>query len=256
MKTLNFAATCVIILLLGCHAVFAQPANSPPDADTAWKELLQATNRPPPPKEWKNHKPTEEQLRRYFQHNIDAALVAAGKAKAFYTQFPDSTNAATAKILEAKMSRRTIVFDRLLHKLNAVVGKPLDITFAAVDGRTVDLNRMKGKVVLIDYWATWCPGCVAEIPHIKEIYDKYHTQGLEVVGISFDTDEKAMNNFTQQHDLPWPQYFDGQGWTNKFGVEYGLEQIPTLWLLDKKGTLRETEASDGLQDKVEKLLLE
>lgn len=256
MKTLNLAAGCVIILLLGCRAVFGQPANNPFDADTAWKELLQATNQPPPPKEWKDHKPTEDQLRRYWRHNIVLATAAAKCANAFYTQFPDNTNAPAAKMLESKMLRRAFVFDHMLHKLNAAVGKPLDITFTAIDGRTVDLNQMKGKVVLIDFWATWCPGCVAEIPHVKEIYDKFHSQGLEVIGISFDTDEKAMNKFTRQHDLPWPQYFEGQGQTNRFSVEYGLDQIPTLWLLDKKGTLRETEAADGLQNKVEKLLLE
>lgn len=244
-----------IILLLSCRAVLAQSATGADEA-TVWKQLLQATNRPAPPAEWKKEKPTEEQLRKFYQLNIGTATAAAEKAKAFYTQFPDNTNAATAKALESKMSLRSEAFNRMLHRLDATVGKRLDIKFTSLDGREVDLSQMKGKVVLIDFWATWCDGCVAEIPHVKEVYNQFHTNGFEVIGISFDTDRKALENFIQKNGTPWPQYFDGQGWQNKYGVEYGFEQIPALWLIDKKGILRDNEAGKDLQRKVEKLLAE
>ncbi|MGH7942428.1 MAG: peroxiredoxin family protein, partial [Limisphaerales bacterium] len=212
MKTFIFFGVSAMILLLGYTVGLAQSTNSLSDADTAWKGLLQGTNWPPPPKGWKTHKPTEDQLRQYCQENIDSATAAAEHAKAFYTQFPDSTNAATAKTLESKMLRRAYVYDRILHRLNATVGKSLDIKFTAVDGRRVDLSSMKGKVVLVEFWATWCPGCVAEIPDVKLTYDKFHSKGLDVIAISFDTDVKALKNFVQAHDIPWPQYFDGKGW--------------------------------------------
>jgi thiol-disulfide isomerase/thioredoxin len=143
----------------------------------------------------------------------------------------------------------------ILNRLNAV-GKPLDINFTALDGRKVDLSQMKGKVVLIDFWATWCGPCVGEIPHVKEAYDKLHSKGFEVVGISFDGDQHALQDFIEKHDMPWPQYFDGKGWQNNFGLQYAIDSIPTMWLVDKQGNLRDPNAREDLQGAVEKLLTE
>ena len=143
----------------------------------------------------------------------------------------------------------------LLRKLEAL-GKPLDIKFTAVDGREVDVNKMPGKVVLIDFWATWCGPCVAEIPNVKKAYDKLHGKGFEIVGISFDSDKDKLKEFVQEKDMPWPQYFDGAGWGNKFGKQFGINGIPTMWLVDKKGVLREMHARDRLEGKVEELLAE
>jgi peroxiredoxin len=143
----------------------------------------------------------------------------------------------------------------LLRRLDQT-GKPLDIKFMAIDGREVDLSQMKGKVVLIDFWATWCVSCVEETPLLKESYEKFHSRGFDIVGISFDTNEKALKNFVQQHNLPWPQYLDGHDSLKTFAAEFVIEEIPTLWLVDKKGILRETEVCDDLQGKVEKLLAE
>jgi thiol-disulfide isomerase/thioredoxin len=141
----------------------------------------------------------------------------------------------------------------LLRKLDAV-GKPLDIKFTAVDGREVDLAKMKGKVVLVDFWATWCGPCVAELPNVKRAYADLHPKGFEIVGISFDDDKQKLQSFVTKEKMEWPQYFDGKGWQNKFGVQYGINGIPAMWLVDKKGMLREMNARDALAEQVEKLL--
>jgi len=143
----------------------------------------------------------------------------------------------------------------LLRKLDAL-GKPLDIKFTALDGREVDVSKMNGKVVLIDFWATWCGPCVAEIPNVKKAYDKLHPKGFEIVGISFDDDKEKLQKFVSKEQMPWPQFFDGKGFGNEFGQQYGINGIPTMWLVDKKGNLREMNARDGLDAKVEKLLAE
>lgn len=143
----------------------------------------------------------------------------------------------------------------LLKKAN-LVGNPLDIQFTAVDGRKVDLANLKGKVVLVDFWATWCGPCVAELPKVKAAYDKLNPKGFEIVGISFDEDKDALESFVKKKAMAWPQYFDGEGWQNKFGKQFGISGIPTMWLVDKKGNLRDLSARDDLVGKVEKLLAE
>jgi thiol-disulfide isomerase/thioredoxin len=143
----------------------------------------------------------------------------------------------------------------LLKKLDAL-GKPLAIKFTAVDGREVDLAKMKDKVVLVDFWATWCGPCVAELPNVKAAYEKLHPKGFEIVGISFDQSKEKLENFVEKEKMPWPQYFDGEGWHTKIGQEFGINSIPAMWLVDKKGILRDMSARADLEQKVEKYLAE
>jgi thiol-disulfide isomerase/thioredoxin len=143
----------------------------------------------------------------------------------------------------------------LLTKFDAL-GKPLPIKFTAVDGREVDLAKLTGKVVLVDFWATWCGPCVAEIPNVKEAYNKLHDKGFEIVGISFDKDKTSLEKFVAEREMKWPQYFDGKVWQNEYGQKYGINGIPSMWLVDKKGNLRDMNARGALEEKVAKLLEE
>jgi thiol-disulfide isomerase/thioredoxin len=143
----------------------------------------------------------------------------------------------------------------LLKRLEAL-GKPLELSFTAVDGREVKLSAYKGKVVLIDFWATWCGPCVVELPNVLKTYEELHPKGFEIVGISFDAEKDALVKFVKEKNMPWPQYFDGKGWGNKFGQEFGITAIPTMWLVDKNGVLVDMNARANLADKVRKLLSE
>jgi thiol-disulfide isomerase/thioredoxin len=135
--------------------------------------------------------------------------------------------------------------------------EPLDLKFEAVDGTAVDLAKLRGKVVLLDFWATWCGPCRMEIPNVVATYNKLHSQGFEIVGISLDQNKEQMVRFTKAAGMTWAEYFDGKSWGNEISRRYGIDAIPAAWLLDKKGIVRSTEARGGnLGEQVKKLLAE
>ncbi len=139
-------------------------------------------------------------------------------------------------------------------KLAALKTKPLEIAFTAVDGSKIDLAKLRGKVVLIDFWATWCGPCVEEVPNVVATYAKYHGQGFEIVGVSLDEDKSALLAFTKKNGMTWPQYFDGKRFENAISSGFGIDSIPAMWLVDKKGMLVSTNGRRDLAGQVEKLL--
>jgi peroxiredoxin len=112
-----------------------------------------------------------------------------------------------------------------------------DFSEKDVNGQPLSISALKGKVVLVDFWATWCGPCVAELPNVIAAYEKYHAKGFEIVGVSLDKDQGKLTAFTKEHGMTWAQYFDGQGWQNKLAQQYGIEAIPATFLLDQQGNI-------------------
>jgi thiol-disulfide isomerase/thioredoxin len=134
------------------------------------------------------------------------------------------------------------------------LGRPLDLKFTALDGRSVDLTFLKGKVVLIDFWSTTCVPCVREMPDLKALYSKYRTQGFEVIGVTLDENKEVLQRFIQKEQLPWPQYFDAKGSQNPIAQEFNIRSIPVVWLVDRQGVLRDLNGREGQEKKIEALL--
>ncbi len=133
-------------------------------------------------------------------------------------------------------------------------GKPLELTFTAVDGRKVDLAKLRGKVVLLDFWATWCPPCVEEVPSLVETYGKFKDKDFEIVGISLDSEKDALVKFTKENKMTWPQFFDGKGWDSELAQRFKIQSVPTMWLLDREGKLLDASPRGRLDQAVEAAL--
>jgi thiol-disulfide isomerase/thioredoxin len=104
-------------------------------------------------------------------------------------------------------------------------------------GKPLSVAHYKGKVVLVDFWATWCGPCVHELPNVIKSYEKHHAKGFEIIGISLDQDEQKLKSFIQEKNMTWQQFFDGKGWGNKLAGKYGVQSIPATYLLDGDGKI-------------------
>jgi thiol-disulfide isomerase/thioredoxin len=113
-----------------------------------------------------------------------------------------------------------------------------DFNVKGLDGKPLSVAALKGKVVLVDFWATWCPPCRAELPNVIATYKKYHDQGFEIIGISLDSEREKLDEFLKKQDgMTWPQYFDGKGWSNDLAAKYGVESIPFTVLIGPDGKI-------------------
>ncbi len=112
-----------------------------------------------------------------------------------------------------------------------------DFSEKDLEGKPLSIANYKGKVVLVDFWATWCGPCVSELPNVLKAYEKYHAKGFEIIGISLDSKEDALTKFIKTKNMTWPQYFDGKGWANKLAGVYGVGSIPATYLLDGEGKI-------------------
>jgi thiol-disulfide isomerase/thioredoxin len=171
------------------------------------------------------------QLAQAFEQLPGGEPVAMAAFKAFGPQFAKSSNPRIKQMGES--------FAGTLRRLS-LPGNPMEIKGTLLNKQPFDQKTLAGKVVLVDFWATWCGPCVAEIPNVLEQYEKYHDKGFEVVGISLDQDRQALEKFITDQKVPWPILFEeseGDGWQHPLATYYGISGIPTVILIGRDGNV-------------------
>jgi thiol-disulfide isomerase/thioredoxin len=111
------------------------------------------------------------------------------------------------------------------------------LEFTSLSGEQINLANLKGKVVLIDFWATWCGPCRVVMPDLVETYKQYHDRGFEIIGISLDKDKSQLEKYMQEMGITWQQYYDGLVWNNKIASRFGVRGIPHIVLVNKNGAV-------------------
>jgi RNA polymerase sigma factor (sigma-70 family) len=136
------------------------------------------------------------------------------------------------------------------------VGEPYDFTLKTSDGRVLRSHDLKGKVVLIDCWATWCSPCMAKMPRLKELYEKHHGDGLEIIGLNFDHDPAHARRSIATLGLPWAEVFvpTDEPTRELWETAAGIESLPRLLLLDRSGVLRYDGGPAEIEEQIAKSL--
>jgi peroxiredoxin len=133
-------------------------------------------------------------------------------------------------------------FDQLVEKIKSHIGigKPAkDFTIELMSGEKFTLAKQKGKVILVDFWATWCKPCVKGIHHLKEFYPQYKAKGFEIIGISLDSQKKHVEDYIAKENIKWKIAYSGDAWKDATARYYKVNLIPSYWLIDRKGILRD-----------------
>lgn len=166
----------------------------------------------------------------------------------YFAAFRDQVDRAAQQMEMAKQQEEQ---QAQLDNLIAVGSMAPDFSQSTPEGKPLSLSSLRGKVVLIDFWASWCRPCRVENPNVKRVYDKYHAKGFEILGVSLDRDRNAWLQAIEQDGLPWKHVSDLQFWNNAVAQQYGISSIPHTILLDREGkVIAKGLRANALEDKL------
>lgn len=209
------------------------------------------------PADWSDRLvPTVEALAARYPYGTGAFVYFSRLVSAVEAQDPAALPALVGR-LEKSPSPRVSELGANRRRVLLAMKQPLDLKFTALDGRVVDTAAWRGKVVLVDFWASWCVPCVQAMPKLKKLHADYHSRGLEIIGVSVDNADarEALVKLVAKLELPWPQAFDGQGNRTEYAMRYGVQPIPHVLLAGPDGKIVAVNpAEDRLEAEIRRLL--
>ncbi len=147
--------------------------------------------------------------------------------------------------------------EEVASKQKTAVGQPFtDFAMQTPDGKELHVSDVAktAKVTMIDFWASWCGPCRAEMPYVKAAYEKYHDRGFEIIGVSLDNDAEAWKKAIEAWQLPWPQVSDLKGWQSQGAALYGVTAIPATVLLQDGKIVARNLREEAVAEKLAELL--
>ncbi len=186
-------------------------------------------------------KPEQEEFASNFADSLASSATAAGEyavARKVYQELLDRYGESPT--LRQKIRGELLRLDK--------IGKPAP-AFVARDlaGKPLSLDAYRGKYVLLDFWATWCAPCVAEVPRLQAAYAKYHDAGLEIIGVSLDETKPAINDFIKARKIAWPQLHNASAEADLVEA-FGVSTIPATFLIDPQGVVIRLELRGAVLD--------
>ena len=153
----------------------------------------------------------------------------AKEAEMLFKKFDkDLQNTATGKLIANKIA---------IGKKTAIGQEAMDFTQTTLEGDQFKLSSLRGKYVLIDFWAAWCKPCRAENPNVVKAYNKYKDQNFEIVGVSLDASKEQWEIAVEKDGLPWIHISDLKYWKNEVAVQYDINSVPANLLIDPDGII-------------------
>lgn len=139
------------------------------------------------------------------------------------------------------------------------VGKSFELTFSdAIFGKRISIRDLRGKIVVVNFWATWCNSCIAHIDDMKLLYNQYHKKGVEFIGVSCELPEDGgldrLKEFVVKNEIPWPQYYQGGMGEGTFADRWGVRAIPAIFVIDTDGNVASSQANGKLDELIPKML--
>jgi thiol-disulfide isomerase/thioredoxin len=140
---------------------------------------------------------------------------------------------------DARKNPRVTALDQMIADIvrTAVGSKGADFKMTAKDGKEIRLSAFHGKIVLLDFWASWCEPCIKSFPELEEVYKKYDRNKFEIIGFSIDKKNEEWEKALANYKMPWPQVVELNGPDGPAPKDYGIIFIPTTYLIDKGGKI-------------------